>query len=320
MHGCINLRMKAIPLTAVLLASLALHTLPLSAQDQQDPVLKAVPIWIHNAGTRNILFSILNTGDTPVTLAPKITFSRATPNPPKDAQKSTLADTDTIQVSIEFPVPQAGQDAVPLPAQLSPDKGDHPIQIPAGKTNRDLSYIMGDDFQAALKASGSFTCRATYHGKVLGEKSFDEKGNMTGEYDGRRHIIVTYSYDDNGKRIGQQATLADDPDYRVVLAAKEKDLLAQLKYANANPMPHQVRNQPRDDALRDLAIFYTCESLEFDKAANLQFSITNPEDLYSLRVSLATNCKTFAEQNKKLEELVRQYPEKKAFTENLMVK
>ncbi|HWB61159.1 MAG TPA: hypothetical protein VG733_16880, partial [Chthoniobacteraceae bacterium] len=147
----------------------------------------------------------------------------------------------------------------------------------------------------------------------LGEVSFDEKGDLVRRLDPTRYVITTYTNDDYGKRIGQQVSLPDDPDLRAALASQEAKLLAQLRVAGNN-------QQQRETVLHDLLVFYTSQSLEFDKAASLQFLITNRDQLYSLKLTLACVCKTYAERNKNLEALIQEFPEKKAFTTGLMVK
>ena len=124
-----------------------------------------------------------------------------------------------------------------------------------------------------------------------------------------RGILTTYTYDDAGKRNGQQISVPDDPELHAILAAKEKVLLQRLQDAGDN-------ERMKDDVLHDMIGFYTAQSLEFDKAANLQFALTNPADIYSLKLILALNAtKSNKEKNEKLEELIQMFPDKKKYGE-----
>ena len=291
--------------------SIAMLAISLRAQDQQDPALKIIPTWIPSPDLHSLSLSVWNTGTDQVSVASAIAISRAVPNPPKEVPKPAPDDPDSVQLFIEFAA-KAGQDAANVPASLSTEVGDGPVNVTAGESSQ-FKYTLGENFIAAAKAYGEFTCRARYHGKLLGEDTFNANGKRVRDYDARRQLITTYTYDDSGKPTGQWCSLPDDPDLRKALAAKEKELLARMRAAGDN-------QRMRQDVIHDMMIFYANESLEYDKAANLQFAMTNPADVYSLKLMLSGTCKTFVERNKKLQELIQLFPDKKAFTENLMTK
>lgn len=306
--------MKFIICAALLAAVIAA---PSFAQEQKpDADFQIRPTWIlSRLENRTLSLSVWNMGGAEVTVSPKITVTRAAVPVPDNAILKPQDKSDTLELFIEFAPAKPGQPAPP--AILSPGD-DALVKVAVGKTG-DFDYRLGDDFMAALEASGLFICRATYHGKLLGEMSFNEQGKRTREYDSLRRNIGLYTYDSTGKPTGQQTILPDDPDLRATLAAREKEYLAKLEIANANQTP--VHDQQRNQALQDLVIFYTCQSLEFDKAANLQFALTDRNEIYNLKLTLALAAsKTYAERNKKLEGLIQEFPEKKAFTENLMIK
>lgn len=277
------------------------------AEDVPDAELKIKPVWMAVLDHRGMRISIWNTSAMPVIFSPKLTVSRSAANAPKDTAQQQ--PSDSVQASIEF-VGKDAKYAGALPATISPQAGDEPIKIEPGK-NEGALYAMDDDFVAAAKTSGMTTIyRASYHGKLLTEISYNEKGEMIRRYEPDRHIITTCTYDDSGKRNGEKVSLPDDPALRASLAAQEKELLARLKAAG-----HDLHAQ--GDVVHDMIIFYTAKSLEYDKAINLEPLITSREEMYNLKLSLAMKCDTYAEMNKKLEELVAEYPDKKAFTQNL---
>jgi len=124
---------------------------------------------------------------------------------------------------------------------------------------------------------------------------------------------MTFQYNSAGQVIGTTRNLADDPSLRAKLAAEEKGLLDALKNA--------TRKKTREEILRKLRIFYVGKSLDFEKAEKLLPLLTNPDDIYNLKLDLATAPNLSAkEMNARLAKLVEEFPDRKAYTELHMIK
>lgn len=141
---------------------------------------------------------------------------------------------------------------------------------------------------------------------------YSETGKLIRQLDARG-FIISYQYDANGKRIGRSISLSQDPVFLASLAIQEKMLLEKLKGATTQ--------QGRDAILNDLYIFYVGKSLDYNKAETLLNLMTNKDEIYNLKLCLATNPSYPAEkQNEMLAQLVQEFPDKKSYTELHMTK
>jgi hypothetical protein len=98
------------------------------------------------------------------------------------------------------------------------------------------------------------------------------------------------------------------------LATQEKALLNKLEKAE---MPID-----RLGILNNLVIFYIVKDLDFDKAKALESLMTDPDEIYNLKLELAVcNPSHTAEQrNSMLSDLIEEYPEKRNITAKLLIK
>ena len=143
--------------------------------------------------------------------------------------------------------------------------------------------------------------------------SYDEAGNLIRKID-ENNIVTTFKYDAEGHEAGQHVSLSTDPTVLAALAAQEKALLNQLK---------KIKNKSdATSVLQDLSIFYISKSLQFDKAAALMPLMTDREQIYNLKLLLAVSNPNLpvGKRNSMLAELVNEFPDKKAYTENLIIK
>jgi hypothetical protein len=298
--------MKAPLCSALLIASLALASFAGDRETELKIHADCIPFPARHA----LMLSLSNTGDTPVALAPQVIVSRLD----SPAGKPPVDAADVVHVSVEFVVNAGAQAPAALPAPFSAGVGQDPVKIDPGKYNRP-NIPLGDDLLAYAKTPGVTTCyRVRYHGRLLAEVACNDKGQIISRLEPWRGILTTYTYDDTGKRNGQQISVPNDPELRASLAAKEKELLQRLQDAGNN-------ERMKDGVLHDMIIFYTSQSLEFDKAANLQFALREPVEIYNLKLFLAINAtKSDKEMNEKLEELIQLFPDKKKYTENFIRK
>lgn len=279
-----------------------------SFANDPDNVMNIHATWRFSPDHRQATLEVWNTTNT-VTLVvnPKLVFVRTGADAPKKAADQPKADGDLLEASVEY----SGGPNPPAPASAKVEGGRLDVN-PSG--NRDIVYTLGDDAVAAIKGATAVAWRVRYHGRLVSEVCFNEKGLVTRRFESNRNIVFTYKYDDSGKVVDQAMSLPDDPELKASLAAEEKELLADLKDAGNN-------EQRRNIAIHCLIVFYTCKSLEFDKAENLQFIIRDRSNLFNLKMILALQAKTPGERNKKLQELIVEFPEKnKAFIQQLMIK
>jgi YD repeat-containing protein len=144
--------------------------------------------------------------------------------------------------------------------------------------------------------------------------SYDEAGNLIRKID-ENNIITAYKYDATGNQLIEKVGLSTDPAVLVALAKQEKVLLERLKQ-------YPQGSTQRMGVLNDLVIFYICKALDFNKAKALEGLMTDRDEIYNLKLFLATcdPSHTAEQRNSMLAELVKEYPDKKDYTENLVIK
>ena len=149
---------------------------------------------------------------------------------------------------------------------------------------------------------------------TIAEKyTYDEKSGRQLSTMDQNGIIQTWKYNAAGQRTGAQISLSDDPSLHAKLAAKEQELLDKLKKATDPNV--------RCGVLHDLLIFYTCDSIEYDKARKLMPFLTDPEDIYNLKFDMATEPNIpSSERNARLTKLIQEYPARKTIIEANMAK
>jgi YD repeat-containing protein len=144
---------------------------------------------------------------------------------------------------------------------------------------------------------------------IVYKASYDEFGRLIRKIDSNG-LVTTFQYDLTGHEVSHHMSLSSDPIFLASIAAQEQALLKQLKSASTS--------SERDAVLENLIIFYTAKSLQFDKAEALLKTVTNRNDIYTLKLCLALNPNhALAVRSLDLNKLIQEFPDKKSFTENL---
>jgi len=147
---------------------------------------------------------------------------------------------------------------------------------------------------------------------LLYSAGYDEAGRLIRKID-ENGRLTTYKYDSGGNLIGQHISIAPEPGLLQSLANEENELLKRVKTATTLT--------DRNSALHDLIIFYAAKALDFNKEAALLNIVTDRNDIYNLKLFLAiSNPNNPVEQrNQMLAQLAQEFPDKKVYTENLMI-
>jgi len=143
---------------------------------------------------------------------------------------------------------------------------------------------------------------------------YNAEGNLIRKID-ENNIITSYKYDATGNQLVEKVILSTDPAVLAALAKQEKVLLERLKH-------YPQGSTQRMGVLNDLVVFYICKALDFNKAKALEGLMTDRDEIYNLKLFLATcdPSHTAEQRNFMLAELVKEYPDKKDYTENLVIK
>jgi YD repeat-containing protein len=131
--------------------------------------------------------------------------------------------------------------------------------------------------------------------KTVYRASYDSAGHLIRKIN-ENNIVISYTYDNAGNKIGEQVSLSSDPAILADLAHQEQGLIATLNEANDT---HDARKKL--GALNDLMIFYIAKD-----NLKLYLAISNPSH-------------TIDQRNAMLNDLVKEYPDKTDYTSRFMM-
>jgi YD repeat-containing protein len=143
--------------------------------------------------------------------------------------------------------------------------------------------------------------------------SYDEEGRLIRKIDDKG-FVTSLEYGPFGKITKENTVLGSDPKLLKTLADEESELLQAVKTSKSS--------SDRDDALYDLATFYTSKMLDFKKALFLVNQMTNSEEIFNIELFAALGDPNMpeVERNSRITNLENRYPDHKAYMEKLVVK